>query len=177
MKPLERIGYSPITQRKPLRLPGGARMVVWTIVNVEEWDIDQAMPRTVLTPPAGGSPMPDIPNWAWHEYGNRVGFWRFTEILDSLSIKAALAINGTAVRAYEPISRAALERGWEFMGHGYTQRNMQKVENEREDIARTTEAIRAFTGRRPRGWLGPGLTETWDTPDLLVEAGYEYVAE
>ena len=177
MKPLERISYSPITQRRPLKLPGGARMVVWTIVNVEEWDIDQTMPRTVLTPPAGGAPMPDIPNWAWHEYGNRVGFWRFIETLDALSIKAALAINGTAVKAYEAISRAALERGWEFMGHGYTQRNMQKVENEKEDIARTTEAIRAFTGKRPRGWLGPGLTETWETPDLLVEAGYTYVAD
>jgi allantoinase len=177
MKPLERIAYSPITQRPLLKLPGGARMVVWTIVNVEEWDIDQAMPRTVLTPPAGGAPMPDIPNWCWHEYGNRVGFWRFTEILDTLKIKAALAINGTAVRAYEPIARAALERGWEFMGHGYTQRNMQKVENEADDIARTAEAIRAFTGKRPRGWLGPGLTETWHTPDLLAEAGYEYVAD
>jgi peptidoglycan/xylan/chitin deacetylase (PgdA/CDA1 family) len=177
MKPLERIAYSPITARAPLRLPGDARMIVWTIVNVEEWDIDQPMPRTVLTPPAGGAPMPDIPNWAWHEYGNRVGFWRFTEILDSLNIKAALAINGTAVNAYEPISRAALERGWEFMGHGYTQRNMQKVDNEREDIARTTEVIRAFTGKRPRGWLGPGLTETWETPDLLADAGYDYVCD
>ena len=177
MKPLERIAYSPITQRRPLKLPGGARMVVWTIVNVEEWDIDQAMPRTVLTPPAGGSPMPDIPNWAWHEYGNRVGFWRFVETLDALNIKAALAINGTAVKAYEAISHAALERGWEFMGHGYTQRNMQKVENEKDDIAKTTEAIRAFTGSKPRGWLGPGLTETWDTPDLLAEAGYSYVAD
>jgi peptidoglycan/xylan/chitin deacetylase (PgdA/CDA1 family) len=177
MKPLERIAYSPITARAPLRLPGDARMIVWTIVNVEEWDIDQPMPRTVLTPPAGGAPMPDIPNWAWHEYGNRVGFWRFTEILDSLNVRAALAINGTAVNAYEPISRAALERGWEFMGHGYTQRNMQKVENEREDIARTTEVIRAFTGKRPRGWLGPGLTETWETPDLLADAGYDYVCD
>lgn len=177
MKPLERIGYSPITRRAPLKLPEGARMAVWTIVNIEEWDIDQAMPRTVLTPPAGGAPMPDIPNWAWHEYGNRVGFWRFVETLDDLGIKAVLAINGTAVRAYEPISQAALERGWEFMGHGYTQRNMQKVENERADISKTTEAIRAFTGKRPRGWLGPGLTETWDTPDLLAEAGYDYVCD
>src|SRR3954470_653920 len=82
MLPTERIAYSPITSRSPLKLPGGARMVVWTIVNVEEWDIHQTMPRTVLTPPAGGSPMPDIPNWAWHEYGNRVGFWRMLEVLD-----------------------------------------------------------------------------------------------
>jgi hypothetical protein len=32
-------------------------------------------------------------------------------------------------------------------------------------------------GKRPRGWLGPGLTETWETPDILVEEGYEYVAD
>jgi peptidoglycan/xylan/chitin deacetylase (PgdA/CDA1 family) len=177
MRPDERLKYSPIRGRTPLKLPNGARMVVWTIVNVEEWDIDRPMPRTVLTPPAGGSPKPDIPNWAWHEYGNRVGFWRMLELLDALKIRAVLAINGTALGTYEPISRAALERGWEFMGHGYTQRNMQAVENEREDIRRTTEAIRAFTGRAPRGWLGPGLTETWDTPDLLAEQGYEYVCD
>jgi peptidoglycan/xylan/chitin deacetylase (PgdA/CDA1 family) len=177
MRPEERLQYSPIDRREPLRLPGGARMVVWTIVNVEEWDIDRPMPRTVLTPPAGGVPKPDIPNWAWHEYGNRVGFWRMLALLDELKLRASLAINGTAIGAYEAISRAALERRWEFMGHGYTQRNMQAVENEREDIRKTTEAIRAFTGRAPRGWLGPGLTETWETPDLLAEQGYEYVCD
>ena len=177
MLPTERIAYSPITERPALKLPGGARMVVWTIVNVAEWDIHQPMPRTVLTPPAGGSPMPDIPNWAWHEYGNRVGFWRMAEVLDQLGIKAALAINGSAVGAYPAITEAAKSRGWEFIGHGYSQKNMQKVENESEDIAKTTEAIRAATGKRPRGWLGPGLTETWNTPDLLVEHGYDYVCD
>jgi allantoinase len=177
MKPLERIQYLPIHNRKPLKLPDGARMVVWTIVNIEEWDIDQTMPRTVLTPPAGGSPMPDIPNWAWHEYGNRVGFWRMLNVLDELDIKAVLAINGSAIKSYEPIAQAAFDRGWEFMGHGYTQRNMQKVENEQEDIIKTTEAIKSFTGKAPRGWLGPGLTETWHTPDLLSKIGYEYLCD
>ena len=177
MRPDERLSYSPIPGRAPLRLPEGKRMVVWTIVNVEEWDIDRPMPRTVLTPPAGGVPKPDIPNWAWHEYGNRVGFWRMLEMLDGLGIRAVLAINGTAIRTYEAISRAALERKWEFMGHGYTQRNMQAVEDEREDIRKTTEAIRQFTGRAPRGWLGPGLTETWNTPDILAEQGYDYVCD
>jgi allantoinase len=177
MKPEERLEYSPIAARPPLKLPGGARMVVWTIVNVEEWDIDRPMPRTVLTPPAGGTPKPDIPNWAWHEYGNRVGFWRMLEVLDEFEIRAALAINGTAIARYDAISRAAMEREWEFMGHGYTQRNMQAVENEREDIRKTTEAIRSATGRAPRGWLGPGLTETWETPDILAEEGYEYVCD
>jgi allantoinase len=177
MQPTERISFSPISDRLPLKLPAGNRLAVWVIVNVEEWNPREPMPRTVLTPPAGGSPSPDIPNWAWHEYGNRVGFWRMLEVLDRLQIKPALAINGSAISAYEPISRAAHQRGWEFIGHGYSQKNMQKVENEREDIRKTADAIESFTGRRPRGWLGPGLTETWETPDLLVEEGYHYVCD
>jgi peptidoglycan/xylan/chitin deacetylase (PgdA/CDA1 family) len=177
MLPTERISYDPIVGRKKQTLPDGARMAVWVIVNVEEWDIQKTMPRTVLTPPAGGSPMPDIPNWAWHEYGNRVGFWRLLETLDNLKITAALAINGTAIKAYEPISRAAVERKWEFIGHGLTQTNMQHVKNEREDIIATRAEIERVTGRKPRGWLGPGLTETWETPDLLIEEGFDYVAD
>lgn len=177
MLPNERLSYLPITERPPLSLPDGKKMVVWIIVNIEEWDARETMPRTVLTPPAGGSPTPDIPNWAWHEYGNRVGFWRLLRMFDALDLPAALAINGTAVASYRPIADAAIARGWEFMGHGYTQKNMQKVADEAADIAATTRAIEAATGKRPRGWLGPGLTETWETPDLLKEAGYEYVCD
>lgn len=177
MLPTERISFSAISERPKLTLPGGARLAVWVIVNIEEWDPLQTMPRTVLTPPAGGSPTPDIPNWCWHEYGNRVGFWRMLEVFDDLSIPGVLAINGSAISTYEPIAKAALDRNWEFMGHGFTQKNMQKVENEVEDIAKTTQAIEAYTGKRPRGWLGPGLTETWETPDILVEAGYDYVCD
>ena len=177
MLPADRLAYSPISERAPLKLPDGARMVVWVIVNVEEWDPTQPMPRTVLPPPAGGSPSPDVPNWSWHEYGNRVGFWRFTKIFDEFAIPVVLAINGSALAAYPPIVHAARERGWEFVGHGFTQRNMQKVANERADIRKTREAIARATGTPPRGWLGPGLTETWETPDLLAEEGYDYVAD
>ena len=177
MLPTERITYSPISSRAPLKLPDCKRMAVWVIVNVEEWDINQTMPRTVLTPPASGSPMPDIPNWAWHEYGNRVGFWRMLKVFDDFKIPAALAINGSAIAAYPQISDAAKARNWEFMGHGFTQRNMQKVENEQDDIRKTADVIEAATGRRPRGWLGPGLTESWNTPDLLKQEGYEYVCD
>lgn len=177
MQPTERISYSPISERTDLSLPEGKRMAVWVIVNIEEWNINETMPRTVLTPPAGGAPSPDIPNWAWHEYGNRVGFWRLLKTFDELSVTGVLAINGTAVQSYAPISQAAHDRGWEFIGHGYSQKNMQKVEDEQADIRKTTEAIEAFTGTRPRGWLGPGLTETWETPDLLVEEGYDYVCD
>src|SRR6476619_7817110 len=107
--PNDGLDYSAITKRKPLKLPKGARRVVWTITNVEEWDPTQTMPRTVLTPPAGGSPMPDIPNWCWHEYGNRVGFWRLLQVYDDHQLPAALAINGCAIDAYPDIVEAALE--------------------------------------------------------------------
>jgi allantoinase len=177
MLPSERLDYSAIAERPKLALPRGARLAVWLVVNVEEWDPTRPMPRTVLTPPAGGAPMPDIPNWAWHEYGNRVGFWRMLDVLDHFAIRAVLAINGSAISRYAPIARAALERRWEFIGHGFTQQSMQKVTDERDDIRNTVAAIREFTGRAPRGWLGPGLTETWETPDLLVEEGFEYVCD
>ncbi|MCX7321739.1 MAG: hypothetical protein NT113_20420 [Hyphomicrobiales bacterium] len=122
MLPTERISYSPIDGRPPLKLPDGKRMAVWIIVNVEEWDAKQPMPRTVLTPPAGGSPSPDVPNWAWHEYGNRVGFWRMLKVFDDYKLPAALAINGSAIAAYPPIVEAAKARNWEFMGQrGYPQ--------------------------------------------------------
>jgi peptidoglycan/xylan/chitin deacetylase (PgdA/CDA1 family) len=177
MLPNERVPYSAIKDRPRLVLPDGGRLIVWVIINVEEWNPREPMPRTVLTPPAGGSPEPDIPNWAWHEYGNRVGFWRMLEVLDRFRIRAVLAINGSAIHTYDAISRAAREREWEFIGHGFGQKNMQKVPDERADIVKTTNAIREFTGRAPRGWLGPGLTETWNTPDILAEQGYEYVCD
>src|SRR5258705_13883117 len=97
------------------------------------------------------------------------------ELIARPRITAVPAINGGAIPGYEPIARAALERRWEFIGHGFGQKNMQKVPDERVDIQKTTAAIAAFTGRRPRGWLGPGLAETWDTPDILAEEGYESV--
>src|ERR1700683_3840631 len=130
MLPTDRLAYSPITERAPLKLPNGARMAVWVIVNVEGWGATQPMPRTVLRPPAGGSPMPDVPNWAWHEYGNRVGFWRFAKVLDEFAIPAVLAINGSALAAYPEIVRAAIERHWDFIGHGFTQRSMQTEPDE-----------------------------------------------
>ena len=110
MLPTDRIDYSAITERPALKLPGGARMAIWVIVNVEEWDPKDTMPRTVLTPPAGGAPMPDIPNWCWHEYGNRVGFWRMLKVFDEFQIPGVLAINGCAIEAFPPIVKAALER-------------------------------------------------------------------
>ena len=172
-----RLEYEPIHKRPPLRLPRNARIAVWTIVNVENWSPAAAMPRAVLPPPMGQLLLPDIPNWAWHEYGIRVGFWRFLETLSSRKLKATFAINGSVCALYPEACEAAREADWDFMGHGFVQKPMHKVEDQRAAIADTIKAITAFTGKPPRGWESPGLTETDETLDLLAEAGIEYVAD
>src|SRR3954463_7214430 len=156
MQPKDRVPYSAIVDRKPLKLPGTARVAVWTIVNVEEWSIERPMPRTVLSPPFGQPLLPDLPNWAWHEYGMRVGYWRFHDVLNHFDVKATLAINGSVIKSYPRVAEAGLKAGWEFMGHGYIQRPMHHVEDQKEAIAKTMQEIKAFTGKKPRGWESPG---------------------
>ena len=176
--PRERLPYSPIVDRPPLPpLPDGGRLIVWTIVNVEVWDIGRPMPRTVLAPPQGKPLMPDVANWTWHEYGMRVGFWRFHALLTRLGIRPTLALNGRVCEEYPPIARAALDAGWEFMGHSYDQQPVHLEADQAAMIHKTCDTIARFTGRPPRGWLSPGLAETLDTPDLLRAAGIEYVAD
>ncbi len=177
MKPSERIEYSAVVDRAPLKLPNGARVVVWPIINVENWEIEQPMARTVLSPPGGNAVVPDLPNWAWHEYGMRVGFWRLKAALDRFDVKATLSINASVCEHCPRLAGAARDAGWEFMAHGFVQTPMGLLEDQRAAIRETIETIERFTGRRPRGWLGPGLTETLETPDILAEEGIEYVAD
>jgi allantoinase len=172
-----RLDYQPIHDRPRLELPGGARVAVWTIVNVENWRPTGPMPRTVLPPPMGQPLLPDVPNWAWHEYGMRVGFWRFLKTLSDRGLKASFAVNGTCCELYPQACQAALDAGWDFMGHGFVQQPMHRTEDQKAAIAQTVEAITRFTGKPPRGWESPGLTETDETLDLLKEAGIEYVAD
>ena len=175
--PSARVPYSAIVDRPKLTVPDGGRMLVWVIVNVEHWGMERAMPRMVLSPPMGQPMQPDLPNWAWHEYGMRVGFWRLHEALKGRGIVPTLAINGIVCKTYEPVARAALDAGWEFMGHGYVQGPMHALTDQKQAIVETVETIRSFTGKAPVGWESPGLTETAETVDLLSEAGIEYVAD
>ncbi len=175
--PHERFEYSPLPSRPRWKLPRGARIAVWTIVNVEEWDIEKAMARQYLPAPQGVSTIPDVPNWAWHEYGMRVGFWRMYEALRKRKIRATTAINANVCRAYPPVAEAMRDAGWEFMGHGVKQGAMQLLTDQRKAVRESIELIRDFTGKAPKGWLGPGLTETWETLDMLAEEGIQYVSD
>lgn len=177
MLPTERLVYQAHAARKLQPFPEGVRLVVWPIVNVEYWDIARAMARSVLPPPMGQPRLPDIPNWGWHEYGMRRGFWRLKDALDARGIIPTLSINGYVCEAYPEVAGAAREAGWEFMGHSYKQAPMHDLDDQIAEIKKTSDAIRAFTGKAPVGWLGPGLTETEDTLDHLSDAGFEYVGD
>ena len=172
----DRAPFQAIVDRPALQLPDGNRMLVWIIVNVEHWSIERAMPRSVLSPPMGQPLLPDLANWSWHEYGMRVGFWRIFDALQKRGITPTMAINGIVCESYPSVAQAALKADWEFMGHGYVQGPMQKVEDQVKAIDQTMQSIKNFTGKAPVGWESPGLTETDDTLDYLSAAGISYVA-
>jgi allantoinase len=177
MLPRDRAEYSAIVDRPPLKLPDGARVAVWTIVNLETWDISRAMPRQVLTPPMGQPLLPDVPNWGWHEYGMRVGVWRFFELFRELGVQCSAAVNGKMLEDYPRIAQAIKEAGWEFLPHGYEQMPMHKVEDQPASIRRTLDVIEGITGERPVGWLAPGMTQTLETMDHLAAAGIKYTGD
>ena len=176
-EPHTRLDYLASIDRPRLELPDGGKVAVFLVVNVERWDIARAMPRQVLTPPQGASVLPDVPNWAWHEYGMRVGFWRLKQALDAFRIAPTLAINGAVPAAYPRVTQAARDAGWEFMVHGFHQTATHNVEDQRAMIRDAIATLTVAGGHQPVGWLAPGLTETLDTPDLLAEAGIGYCAD
>ena len=177
MIPRERAPYSAIIDRPVMKLPGDARIIVWTIVNLEVWDIARPMARQVIPAPTGAVLLPDVPNWSWHEYGMRVGFWRFHALYERLGIRPTLAINARVCVEYPRVAQACLDSGWEFMGHSYEQGPIHKEEDQPAMIRRTLDTIEKFTGKRALGWLGPGLTETYETPEHLAAAGIKYIGD
>jgi peptidoglycan/xylan/chitin deacetylase (PgdA/CDA1 family) len=177
MRPEERLTYRAAIDRPRVEFPACKAVAVWPVVNVEHWLIDNPMPRQVLVAPTGAQLQPDIPNWAWHEYGMRVGFWRFLEAFEKRGIRPTLSINGSVVMAYPRVARAAHDAGWELMGHGFVQVPTHRIADQRDMIRQTVDALTGLAGVPPVGWLGPGLTETLETPDLLAEAGIRYVGD
>ncbi len=177
MKPHERFEYSAIVDRRPLKLPRGARLVIWSVVNVEEWEITRPMPRGVSMPPGGQPIVPDIQNWGWHEYGMRVGIWRLMESLQRHRITPTLAINARVCETRPRIAEAARDAGWEFMAHSYVQMPIHKLEDQRATMRQCVDVIRKYTGRAPAGWLGPGRGQTYATLDYIAEAGFKYFGD
>ena len=177
MKPGERVDYTLIDKRPKLSLPNSGKIIIWPILALEVWNIERAMARMVISPPQGQPMTPDHPNWSWHEYGMRVGFWRIKRMLDDLGIRPTVTLNAKVCEDYPEVAGACLASGWEFNAHSYEQLPMHKLDDERCVIEHSLSVIENFTGSKPKGWFGPGLTQTYDTLDHLSHAGIEYIGD
>ena len=172
-----RFAYSPIVDREPLRFPGGARIAVWVIPNIEHFHWDK--PSTSVTQVTAHL-KPDVLNYSWRDFGVRVGIWRMMEVMERHGVKGTVALNSEVCGQYPRIVEAGNELGWEWMGHGSTNSvlfNDQPEDEERRLIGDIVSAIAEGTGTAPRGWLGPALSESFNTPDILAENGIEYVCD
>jgi peptidoglycan/xylan/chitin deacetylase (PgdA/CDA1 family) len=172
-----RIPFMLSSQRPALAPPGGKPLIVHVEVALETWPFDAPMPRAVLPAPHGKVPKPDVVNFSWVEYGLRCGLPRLIRILGERGIRAGNIMNAGLIEDYPACAEAARQAGWEFIAHGVVQRTLQDEPDEAAAINQTAARIEAFTGTRPRGWIGPGMAETTETPDHLKAAGFDYTMD
>ena len=176
LKSHNRYAYSPISERPDYDWPDGKRLAVYFALNIEHFSFGEGLGHT---PTHAGTP-PDVRNYSWRDYGLRVGIWRIFDLFDELELPACHLMN-VAVYDYAPQIPARIRtRGDEFIGHGRTNSEEQAACSEHEErllIGETTETFRRLEGQAPGGWMGPWISESVHTPDLLKEAGYDYLLD
>lgn len=169
--------YSPLPERAGLRWPGGARVAFYLGVNIEHYRVDR--PSTSIFAGTSGL-VPDPLNYGWRDYGVRVGIWRMLASLDRHGVRASALVNSEVCRQYPQIIRAGLDRGWAWLAHGRdnsTYMTGMTRDQERALLTEMVDTIERATGTHPQGWLGPGLTESFETPSLLAELGLSYLLD
>ena len=168
-----RYDYTPIHKRPDYSFPGGKRLAVYLGFNLEHFDFGEGLGARI----GPESPQPDVSNYAWRDYGNRVGVWRLLELFDQLKLPVGVLTN-TALYDYCPeVLEAFVARGDEMIGHGHTNSDRQGTmpeAKEKELIEYCRDRIAKESGTAPKGWLSPWLSESLTTPDLMAEAGYTY---
>ena len=169
----DRFGYQGIHQRARYRWPNGAGLAVYLGFNIEHFAFGEGMGAAIGPP----SPQPDVLNYSWREYGNRVGAWRCLELFDSLGLPAAAIINTALYDHCPELVAACVVRGDELVGHGHSNAERQGALDEAAERAlllQCRERMQAASGQTPAGWLSPWISESLVTPDLLAESGYGY---
>ncbi|MCZ6725646.1 MAG: polysaccharide deacetylase family protein [Nitrososphaerales archaeon] len=167
--------YSPITTREPLRFPKNARVAFWVVPNIEHFVLDRS--NVSLFP---NNLKPDVSGYSWRDYSPRVGVWRVMKVMDKYGVKGTVALNSAVCKYYPEIIQACKERGWEFMGHGIANSWFLgdiDEKTERAMIKEVVTTIQRSTGKKPQGWLGPAMAETYRSLDILAENGIRYVCD
>jgi peptidoglycan/xylan/chitin deacetylase (PgdA/CDA1 family) len=174
----DRLDYSALPERAPLRWPGGARLALWVAPNVEHYEYLPAQVR--VRDPWPRVPHPDILGYGLRDYGNRVGFWRLAEVFDRYAIRCTVSLSMAVLDLYPEIAQAMLERRWELMSHGLynTRYHWNLSEDEERAAIEECQAIhRRHTGQGLAGWFSPAASNTVRTPDLVAEAGMDYLCD
>jgi peptidoglycan/xylan/chitin deacetylase (PgdA/CDA1 family) len=169
-----RYPYSPIVERPVYDWPDGKRLAIYIGLNLEWFAFGEGLGAEL----APGGSQPDVLNYSWRDYGNRVGVFRLAELFGELQFPVSLLVNAQMVE-HAPQAVAAF-RNAEIVGHGRTNSERQGTLSEADEralIAETTEALEKYSGQRPHGWLGPWISQSPLTPDLLQEAGYSYLLD
>jgi peptidoglycan/xylan/chitin deacetylase (PgdA/CDA1 family) len=171
-----RYAYSAIHERPSFAWPDGARLAVYIALNLEEYAFGEGLTEEL----APGGPQPDVLNFSWRDYGNRVGAWRLLELFDALALPCAALLNTEIYRVAPSLPAAFRARGDEIVCHGRSNSERQGGLSEADEatlIREATETIAHHEARAPEGWLGPWISETERTPELLRLAGYRYVLD
>lgn len=171
-----RVPFRLSTDGPELPAPDGKPLIVHLVVAIEYWRFEDPMPRKLLTAPHGMEHVPDVPNYSWAEYGMRCGMPRLLDVLGRRGLRADACLNAGVIDVYPSVAEAMLTAGWEFQGHGMHQKALSD-QDEASLIGMALDKLEDFTGERPRGWIGPGLKESFDTPDLLKAAGIDYLCD
>ena len=169
--------HSPIIRRPKLEFPNGARVAFWIGLNIEHYELDK--PSTSLFPGTAGL-VPDPLNYGWRDYGPRVGLWRMVDILDKHGIRASVLLNSDVCQYYPEVIEEGNKRNWAWLAHGKNNSILQahmSLEQERAYLSDIVTTLKQATGKQPKGWLGPALSETFNTPDLLEELGLTYLCD
>jgi allantoinase len=169
--------YSPMVRRPHLELPGGARVAFWVGLAIERYLVDK--PGMSIGPHTA-SFKPDPLNFGWRDYGLRVGVWRMVELFERYSVPVTALLNSDVCTVYPEVIEEGVNRDWAWVAHGKNNNAIHQNisrEEERAVLAEMTETIKKATGKQPTGWIGPVLTETFDTPELLQGLGYTYLLD
>ena len=173
----ERFGYSPIVDRPEFEWPGGKRLALYIAICVEHFTYDEGGLGLSYSP---GIPHPNTYNWAWREYGNRVGGWRLLELLQEREIAPTVLVNSSCYDHCPELLSAYAAAGTEFVGHGRTNSELQNGLDEpaeRTLITEVRDRIAQAHGKPPAGWMSPGANPSRRTEDILREEGFDYTLD
>ena len=176
----DRYDWSPLPQRKPVAWPGDARIALWVVPALEWFPLD--MKGQPFKPPgAMQTAYPDLRHYTLRDYGNRVGIFRIMQALEARGVPASVAVNAAVAVRYPSLIKACVARGWEVIANGLDMDHLHhgglSEADERQWIAQTLQILRQASGQAVRGWLSPAKSESMHTPDLLAEAGVDYVCD